>query len=98
MATWKHNPQEQEGDYFFDGRPLLTIGVQETLSADEVLWIIMTLQRFVRKHDGADYLQMFECDDGRKAWCICQLSRSMKESGEYRAEDDYWTLLLPEEY
>jgi hypothetical protein len=58
----------------------------------------MTLQRFVRKHRGADYLQTFECDDGRKVWCICQLSRSMKESGEYSAEDDVWTMLLPEEY
>jgi hypothetical protein len=76
----------------------MTNGVQESLSADEVLWIIMTLRRFVREHNGADYIQCFECDDGRKVWCICQLSKSMKESGDYGPDDDFWTMLLPEEY
>ena len=98
MATWTHKPQEQEGDYFFDGRALQTVGVAEALSPEEVLWVVHTLERFVRVNEGADYIQVFECDDGRRVWCICQLSRSMKESAEYAREDDVWTMLLPEEY
>lgn len=95
---WTHKPQEQESDYHFDGRALQTAGVSEALSADDVLWIVMTLRRFVRSNNGGDYLQVFEHSDGRKVWCICQLSRTMIESGEYDDEDDYWTMLLPEEY
>ncbi len=98
MAIWMHKPQECEGDYFFDGRALQTAGVAETLAPDEVLWIVRTLKRFVTQNSGADYLQVFECSDGRRLWCICQLSKSMKETGDYAAEDDYWTMLLPEEY
>ena len=98
MATWTHKPQECEGDYFFDGRSLQTVGAAASLSTEEMLWIVRTLQQFVREHNGADYLQVFECSDGRKVWCICQLSKPMKESGDYAAEDDYWTMLLPEEY
>ena len=98
VASWTHLPQERDGDYFFDGRALMTSGVQEALSADEVLWVVKTLRRFVRRHSGADYLQVFECDDGRKVWCICQLSQSMKVSGDYVFDDDYWTMLLPDEY
>lgn len=98
MATWTHKPQECDGEYFFDGRALKTAGVAETLAAEEVLWIVQTLQLFVIQHSGADYLQVFECTDNRRVWCICQLSKSMKESGDYSPEDDYWTMLLPEEY
>ncbi len=98
MAKWTHKPQEQESAYYFDGRALQRAGVAEALSPDEVLWIVSTLQRFVLKHKGGDYLQLFESDDGRKVWCICQLSKTMIESGEYADEDNYWTMLLPKEY
>ena len=98
MATWTHIPQERDGDYFFNGRSYQTAGAAAALSPEEILWIVRTLQQFVIQNDGADYLQTFECEDGRRIWCICQLSKSMKASGEYSAEDDYWTILLPEEY
>lgn len=98
MINWTHKPQEREGDYFFDGRPYQTNGVAAALSAEEIRWIVHTLERFIRLCNGADYLQVFECDDGRTIWCICQLSRSMKKSGDYAPEDDYWTMLFPEEY
>ena len=98
MATWTHKPQECEGEYFFDGRAFQTAGVAEALAPEEILWIVQTLKRFVIQQSGADYLQTFECNDGRRVWCICQLNKAMKESGDYSPEDDYWTLLLPEEY
>ena len=95
---WKHKDQEQESDYYFNGRALQTRGVAEVLSLVEIAQVVSMLQRFVRENDGGDYLQVFEHSDGRKVWCICQLSRTMKESGDYSPEDDYWTILLPEEY
>ena len=102
MATWTHKPQERAGEYFFDGRAFQTAGVAEALSPEEILWIVRTLQRFVIQHGGADYIQSFECDDGRRVWCICQLSGRMKRSGEFTEEQlsdyDYWTMLLPLEY
>jgi hypothetical protein len=52
----------------------------------------------VLEENGLDYLQVYESDDGRVVWCICELSLSMKASDEYDPEDDVWTMLLPEEY
>lgn len=95
---WKQKDQEQESDYFFNGRALQTRGIAEALSPVEIAHIGSVLQRFVRENNGADYLQVFEHSDGRKVWCICQLSKSMIESGEYSDEDNYWTIMLPEEY
>ncbi len=36
MATWKRLPQEQQGDYFFSGRALMTRGVEAALSPDSL--------------------------------------------------------------
>ena len=102
MATWTRKPQECAGDYYFSGQACMTCGVEDALSPDEITFIVADLWAFVRREDGVDYLQVYVSDDGRKVWCICQLSRSMKESGDYTpeqvAEYDYWTLLLPSEY
>ena len=102
MVIWKRKVQERPGDYYFSGRGYMTRGVQATLSPKEIAFVIADLQNFVREEDGVDYLQIFVSDDGRKVWCIDQLSRSMKEGGDYTpaqvAEYDYWTMLLPEEY
>ena len=95
---WTHKPQEQDGDYYFDGRALQTIGIAEALTPQEIALIVTMLEAFVKENIGADYLQVFEHSDGRRVWCICQLSRTMIESGEYADEDNYWTILLPEEY
>ena len=98
MATWTRNPQECENDYFFDGRAFMTAGVSRELAPEEIAAIVRDLQAFVREKNGIDYLQTYDSDDGRRVFCICQLSRAMKASGEYAPEDDYWTLLLPEDY
>ncbi len=80
----------------------MTQGVQNTLSPEEFAFVVADLQNFVQEEDGVDYLQTYVSDDGRKVWCIDQLSRSMKQGGDYTpeqvAEYDHWTLLLPEEY
>ena len=102
MATWTRKPQECDGDYYFAGQAVMTQGVQASLSPDEIAFIVADLLAFVKQADGADYLQSFEADDGRRVWCIDQLRRAVKESGEFTAEQlaeyDHWTMLLPEEY
>ena len=102
MASWNRKPQEREGDYFFSGRAVMTRGVADALSQEELIFIVVDLKRAVEEHEGLDYLQVYTCDDGRKVWVIDQLSKSMKESGDRTpaeiTEDDVFTLLLPEEY
>ena len=102
MASFTRKDQEPGGTYTFSGRAYATQGVTEALTAEEVAGIIADLFRFVAERDGGDYLQVYEAGDGRVVWCIDNLSRRMKESGEFTeeqlAEHDYWTLLLPSEY
>ena len=102
MKKWTRQPEEQSGDYYFSGRAVMTIGVSDTLEMTDVFQISGDLRRAVLENDGLDYLQVFKCDDGRVVWAIDQLSKSMKENGDYTPEQvgeyDYWTMLLPEEY
>ncbi len=102
MATWKRLPQECEADYFFSGQAVMTRGVEAMLSPEEIAFIVADLHAFVQQEIGADYLQIYESDDGHRVWCIDQLRQSIKDSGEFTpeqlAEYDHWTMLLPEEY
>lgn len=102
MKKWTRQPEEQSGDYHFSGRSVMTTGVDLLLSQEDVFCVDLILSRAVMQNDGLDYLQVFECEDGRVVWAIDQLSKSMKRSGDYTPEKvkeyDYWTLLLPEEY
>ena len=102
LASWNRKPQECEGDYFFSGRAVMTHGVADALSPEELFFIVVDLKRAVEEHEGLDYLQVYTCDDGRRVWVIDQLSRSMKEGKDYTpaeiTEYDVFTLLLPEEY
>ena len=102
MATWKRKAQECAGDYHFDGRGVMTQGVANELTSFEIADIYADLQTAVETEDGLDFLQVYESDDGRRVWCICQLSGRMKRSGEFTpaqlAEYDIWTMLLPTEY
>ena len=45
MASWKRKPQECEGDYFFSGRAVMTRGVADALSQEELIFIV-ELPRF----------------------------------------------------
>lgn len=102
MRDWNRTPQERDGDYYFNGRGFVTRGVKRQLSDREIVWIIHNLRQAVDRHDGLDYLQVYEAEDDCTVWVIDQLSRSMKESGDYTPkqirEYDYFTLLLPSEY
>ena len=72
------------------------------LSPEEIVFIVTDLHAFVEQENGIDYLQVYQADDGRRIWCIDQLRKSVKDSGEFTpkqlAEYDHWTMLLPEEY
>ena len=98
MSLWKRKPQEQPGTYFFSGRFYTTQGVAASLSETEILAIYRDVKAFVQQENGIDYLQVYECDDGRKVWLIDQLDKEMIESGEFKPEDNHCTMLLPEEY
>ena len=103
MAKWTRRPQECAGDYFFSGRAHMTRTVAEEVPTEEFLSIIADLKDFVRKNDGIDYIVVYECSDtGKKIFCIDQLSKTMKENGDYTAEQireyDCWTMMFAEEY
>ena len=102
MASWTRKQQEQDGEYFFSGRAVMTQGVAGILSPQELAFIVDDLRRAVAENEGLDYLQVYTCDDGRKVWIIDQLSKSMKEGADYTpdqiVEYDVFTLMLPEEY
>lgn len=82
----------------FDGQGYVTQGVQAELTPVEISYIILNLREYAQQENGIDYLQVFEHTDGRVIWVIDQLNREMKESGEYEAGDNHFTLLLPNEY
>ena len=98
MSNFARKPQENEGSYFFSGRLFITQGVQNALAIEEVHAIHRDVKAFVVQENGIDYLQVYEFEDGRVVWLIDQLNKEMIESGDYEAEDNHCTMLLPEEY
>ena len=101
-ANWVRKPQEQEGDYLFNGRMYVTAGVLREISSEGVQSILSDLKAFVKEKNGVDYLQVYENDNGQKIYCIDSLSQTMISGGGYTPEEvqenNYWTMLLPEEY
>ena len=96
---WIRQPQEQQGDYMFNGHFLTTAGVKELLNEDEIYWIYVEIQVMVKVCDGLDYLQVLIREaDGQKLFFIDQLTRQQVDSGEYQMKDNYCTLMLAEEY
>lgn len=98
MATWTRKPQEQAGNYFFSGQFLTTRGVVEQLTPEEILCIYQDIKAFVQGKCGADYLQVYTDEQGRKLYLIDQLSKEMIESGDYSPLDNHCTLLWAHEY
>ena len=102
IQPWSHQPQEQPGDYFFDGKIYVTRGVADQVPTIEIGLVLATLKQFVQQENGADYLQTFVRQDGLKVFVIDQLSKSMKESGQYLPEQieeyNYATIMFAEEY
>jgi len=105
MATknnWVRQPQERKGDYFFNGTLYITANLSREIAQEEIIWIITDLNAFVQNEQGIDYLVVYIRPDGRKVFCIDQLSKSMMESGEYTEDEikeyNHWTMLFAEEY
>lgn len=100
--NWVRKPQEQENDYLFGGQIHLTSGVQSSLSNEEINIIIQDLFLFRDEKEMIDYLQVYECSDGRKVFCMDALSKSMLEGDGYTTEQkkeyNHWTMLLSSEY
>jgi hypothetical protein len=99
MATWQRQPQEQ-GDqkYFFNGSFYATERITEELTQAEIQFIYNDVQAFAKERNGIDYLQVYVSEKGKKVWIIDQLNKSMIESGDYNPDDNYCTLLFPEDY
>lgn len=70
MATWTRKPQEVSGTQRFTSRMVVTRAADATLMPGELGGLCELLWRDVAAHDGLDYLQVFEADDGRVIWCI----------------------------
>ena len=100
--TWVRQPQETKGDYWFNGRAYITTNVINELPSEEINQIVSDLKEFVQEEQGIDYLQVYKRLDGRKIYCIDQLSLSMINSGNYTKEEileyNYWTILFAEDY
>lgn len=98
MAIWKPHPQECEGSYFFSGTFYVTRGVIEALPPEEITAIYLYVQQYVKQHNGADYLFVFTDEQNRRLFYIDQLSKEMIESGNFKPEYNYSTLLWAYEY
>jgi len=61
--TFKNNIeyklQEEEGSYLFDGLFVITKGINEILTKEEILEIYTFTRELVKQHEGIDYLQVF---------------------------------------
>lgn len=97
---WERLPAEQEkGDYWFDGRFLVTSTVDSTLSREELLLIYADIQNLVGQHGGQDYLQVYvQKDEDYKLFLIDNVSRSSLLRGEHPSEHNYCTLMFDYEY
>ena len=72
MVSWFREPQECEGDYFFSGRAVMTRGVADALSQEELVFIVVDLKRAVDEHEGLDYLQVVRHVNGEEEHCLIQ--------------------------
>jgi hypothetical protein len=99
-AKWTLQPQECEGKYMFSGKIYMTRRISDELLPIEVILIIAEVKKRVADNEGADYLQVFTDDSGRKIFVIDQLNEEMKSenTAEWVKENDLFTILFAEEY
>lgn len=99
QTNLEYHIPECEGDYYFNGSLFLSQGIMDTLSNKEIAEIFLFIKKLVKQHDGIDYLQTFYCiEHDCEVFVIDQLSKSMIETGKYKAEDNYFTFILAKEY
>ncbi len=98
-GKWKRQPQETTGSYYFNGKFCATSGVVHLLTEEEVMAIYQDILTFVKEKNGVDYLQVYVHETTKQnLFFIDQLNKEMIASGDYKAEYNYCTLLLAEEY
>lgn len=91
--------QEQEGTYHFGGKFYITSNAKNILTSEEIKEIYDFIQDLVKQHGGIDYLQVFYCaEHDCKLFFIDNLNKQMIKSGDYKAEDNYCTLMLASDY
>jgi len=101
MSTgkWIRQSQEKEGSYYFSGTFYATSGITHLLSELEIITFYFDIKALVKESNGIDYLQVYIHEETtQKIYCIDQLNKEMIESGEFKTEDNHWTILLAEEY
>ena len=76
-------PQEQEGNYKFNGRFVATSNAIDKFGQAVIVAAHMTLLKEVERRNGLDYLQVFEVE-GERLWFIDDVT--------------HVTCLLPEDY
>jgi hypothetical protein len=95
---WILQTQECDEEYYFSGKMLITRGLSQQITEEEILLMLKEIHERVRKKKGADYLQVFK-KGNQKIFCIDSLNRKMKESGEYDLEEhDHFTFMFSHEY
>ncbi|TXK78911.1 hypothetical protein [Mesonia sp. K4-1] len=91
--------QEEEGNYRFNGSFYLSRGVLDHIDKKQVAELFIFVQNLVKQHDGLDYLQSFySIDQNCRLFFIDNLNDEMIKSGNYKASDNYSTLILSSEY
>jgi hypothetical protein len=100
MATWRRQPQEVEGNYFFSGQFLATARVNEEIPKEEIFGIYLDTKNYVLQENGIDYLQIFTDENGRTLWLIDATPKDRFDSGECDPNDidfNNCVLCFPEE-
>lgn len=97
-GRWEHQPPEQEGDYWFNGKLFFTNQIQADLLELELIAIITYLQTLALERKGIDYLQVFINEDGDKIFVIDQITKQQVENPEVKEEYHYATILYSHEY
>lgn len=101
LNKWIMKPQECSGTYRFDGRMYATRGIADSLDFADFQYIIQTIKLFVKQHDGADYLFVFQNEfQNKKIFVIDNLDDDMKlnNDADYVNEYNYYTIMFADEY
>ena len=99
VGNWISQPQETTGSYTFSGKGYMTKGIVELLDNHEIHAIYQDIQYLVNQHNGIDYILVYIHESTKqKIFCIDQLNTQMIQSGQFKVENNYWTILLAQEY
>lgn len=98
MSKWTRKRQERDGSYLFSGSFYTTSNVYREIPQEEIWAMYADVKAFAAEKHGIDYLQVYIDEQARKLFFIDQLSREMVNSGDYKDEDNYCTLLFASEY